>query len=242
MGAIVPTENDKWAEFYDELHEWNDPSECVRFISARTTCGPIGEFAVGTGRVAVPLGNVGHTVFGIDISQAMIDRLNSKRSPNVIGIVGDACDTCFPEKVELAYIVFNSLFSISSFEQQQHFFGNAFAQLQNNGVLIIEGFVPDHSRFPGGRSCQVFERSPTRRLVVSSKHDMISQRIDVEVFYIREDKFHRLTSPARYIHLSEMDLMAKLAGFHLTGRYGNWKEGPLSDYRGNAISVYKRIG
>ena len=43
----MQNDNDKWAEFYDELHEWMYPSECVQFLSRRISCGPVGEFAVG---------------------------------------------------------------------------------------------------------------------------------------------------------------------------------------------------
>lgn len=40
------------------------------------------EFAVGTGRVAIPLREAGVAVAGIELSQAMLDRLRQKSPPS----------------------------------------------------------------------------------------------------------------------------------------------------------------
>lgn len=232
-------QDDKWAEFYDELHQWLNPTDCVNFIRKRCTTGPVGEFAVGTGRVAVPIGNSGIRVFGSDVSHAMINQLNSKQCPNVTGIIGDACRTPFPEKVELAYIVFNSLYTFLSFERQQAFFTNAYQQLTGNGLLIVEGFLPDHSQFHEDKSCRIFELSGTRRTVVNSRHKIADQLIDTKIDYIRDGITHQLTTSTRYIQLDELDLMAQAAGFSLIERYGDWNEKPFSENDKNAISVYQ---
>ena len=47
------------------------------------------EFAIGTGRVAVPLAERGVPVTGIELSQPMIDQLRTKADEATIPVVGD---------------------------------------------------------------------------------------------------------------------------------------------------------
>jgi len=231
-------ENDIWAPWYDELHEYNDPTDCVDFLHGLAAPDPVVEFAVGTGRVAIPLARRGHRVFGIDISSEMIARLAVKANSNVTGIIADATVVTLPECAGVAYIVFNSLYALADSNKQELFFCNAYRQMLDGGLLVVEAFVPDHSR---AAVCRVHDRSPTRRTIVSTKHNLVSQKIDVEVMYLRDNEIHRLFAPTRYIYLSEMDLMARMAGFRLVDRFGGWKHEPLNDQGGNAISVFKKV-
>src|SRR3954452_22686725 len=60
----------------DELR--GDEADAVSFLQSRAPGGPALELAIGTGRIPLPLAELGVRVDGIDISTAMIDRLRSK--------------------------------------------------------------------------------------------------------------------------------------------------------------------
>src|SRR5689334_21662630 len=69
--------------------------------------GPALEFAIGTGRVAVPLAERGVPVTGIELSRPMIDRLRTKVNEATIPvIVGDMATTAAPGTFTLVYLVF----------------------------------------------------------------------------------------------------------------------------------------
>src|SRR5689334_15476658 len=64
--------------------------------------GPALEFAIGTGRVAVPLRQKGIPVAGIEMSPAMVSRLRSKVDEATIPVfVGDMATTVVPGRYAL---------------------------------------------------------------------------------------------------------------------------------------------
>src|SRR5512139_1880543 len=71
-------EYDDFSVCYDLL--WGDMSNDVPFYleMARETGGPVCELACGTGRVLLPFARAGFEITGIDVSQAMLDKLQAK--------------------------------------------------------------------------------------------------------------------------------------------------------------------
>ena len=68
------------------------------------------EFAIGTGRVAIPLSEAGVRVSGIELSHAMIARLREKVGEDRIPVVqGDMSETRVDENFTLAFLVFNTI-------------------------------------------------------------------------------------------------------------------------------------
>ena len=64
------------------------------------------EFAIGTGRVAIPLHRRGIAVSGIELSQPMIDVLRNKVRPDEIPVVrGDMSTTLVDGDFSLVYLV-----------------------------------------------------------------------------------------------------------------------------------------
>ena len=69
------------AKTYDRDHGGQDPqliAQTVDLLSALSEAGPILEFAIGTGRIALPLAAKGHEVKGIELSQPMVAELRKK--------------------------------------------------------------------------------------------------------------------------------------------------------------------
>ena len=71
-------EYDSYSVYYDLL--WGNEQVDVPFYlaMAKETGGPVCELACGTGRVLLPLARAGFEVTGIDVSQAMLDKLQAK--------------------------------------------------------------------------------------------------------------------------------------------------------------------
>ena len=72
------------------------------------------EFAIGTGRIALPLAQRGVRVAGIDNSAAMVARLRDKPGAERIdAVVGDMAATRVDGEFSLVYLVFNTIFNLS---------------------------------------------------------------------------------------------------------------------------------
>src|SRR5262249_28273275 len=72
--------------------------------------GPAVEFAIGTGRVAIPLAGAGVPVTGIELSGPMIEQLRTKADETTIAVVsGDMATTRAPGTYALVYLVFNTI-------------------------------------------------------------------------------------------------------------------------------------
>jgi hypothetical protein len=68
------------------------------------------EFAIGTGRVAVPLAQRGVPVTGIELSHPMIAQLRTKAAEAAIPVIaGDMATARAPSAYTLVYLVYNAI-------------------------------------------------------------------------------------------------------------------------------------
>ncbi|WP_406416653.1 Tn3 family transposase [Streptomyces sp. NBC_00842] len=97
------------------------------------------EFAIGTGRVAVPLVERGVPVTGIELSLPMVDQLRTKADEATIPvIVGDMATSVAPGKYTLVYLVYNTISNLLTQAEQVECFRNAVARLVGSAVNTFE--------------------------------------------------------------------------------------------------------
>ena len=204
--------------------------------------GRVLEFAVGTGRVAIPLAERGLQVSGIDFSAAMIDELYKKTTPEVIkSVVGDMSQTRLPGQFSLVYLVFNTISNLLTQEAQVDCFRNAAAHLQPGGRFVIELGVPDLRLLPPGQKAVVFGSQPGYLGV--DTYDMANQYLISHHFRFDDGQPVELgRSKHRYAWPAELDLMAKLAGMSLEARYADWHGSPFTSESRAHISIYRKDG
>ncbi len=119
------------------------------------------EFAVGTGRVALPLAARGVPVSGIELSTAMAERLRAKDDAQRVKVtIGDMATTRVDGCFRLVYLVFNTIGNLTTQDQQVACFANAAAHLEPGGYFVIEVGVPDLRRLPPGEDARVFSHAP----------------------------------------------------------------------------------
>src|ERR1700730_10870012 len=86
------------------------------------------EFAVGTGRVALPLAARGVPVSGIELSSPMADRLRAKdRDSRVAVRIGDMTTARVEGSFRLVYLLFNTIGNVLTQDRQVACFQNAAA-------------------------------------------------------------------------------------------------------------------
>lgn len=199
------------------------------------------EFAIGTGRVAVPLAQRGVPVAGIELSQPMVDQLRTKVDEATIPvIVGDMATSTAPGQgtFQLVYLVFNTISNLLTQEEQVSCFRNAARHLAPGGRFVIELWVPELRRLPPGLPATVGVCEPG--YILLDTYDVLRQQVVSHHFRFgdgQEAKVFR--SPHRYIWPAELDLMAQLAGFERESRHADWSGTEFTAESGGHVSVYR---
>jgi SAM-dependent methyltransferase len=197
------------------------------------------EFAIGTGRVAIPLAERGVRVTGIELSGAMIEQLRTKAGEEAIPVIaGDMATARAPGEYTLVYLVFNTISNLLTQGEQVACFRNAARHLTAGGRFVIELWVPELRKLPPGQQATVFTSEPG--YIGLDTYDVLQQRVVSHHFRFgagREARVFR--SPHRYIWPAELDLMAQLAGFELEARYADWSGAEFTADSRSHVSVYR---
>jgi SAM-dependent methyltransferase len=116
-----------------------DEVEAVAFLTGLAANADALEFAVGTGRIALPLQATGVHVDGIEQSEHMVDRMREKPSGGQIAVtLGDMSRVTTGRTYGLVYLVYNTIGNLLTQEDQVQCFENAARHLTDNGVFVLE--------------------------------------------------------------------------------------------------------
>ena len=191
------------------------------------------EFAIGTGRIALPLAQRGVRVAGIDLSADMVAQLRKKPSGDEILVaIGDYATTKVEGTFSLVYLVFNSINNQTTKEAQVASFENAAAHLEPGGRFVVEVGVPNTQRL------EVFDLSDTH--VGVDELDFDTQRLVSHHFNLIDGRWERFSIPFRSVSPAELDLMAGLPGMTLCERWSGWEREPFTSESPKHVSVWQK--
>ena len=198
--------------------------------------GRVLEFAIGTGRIALPLAARGVPVSGIDLSEPMVAELRAKPGGDAIPVtMGSMTSTRVDGRFRVVYLVFNTIGNLVSQELQIECFANAAAHLEPGGVFVVELEVPALRRLPPGERFVVFDA--TERHGGIDEYDPATQTL-VSHHYGAQG---HSSMPFRYVWPSELDLMARLAGMQLRDRWADWDRSPFTSESTKHVSVWETL-
>jgi SAM-dependent methyltransferase len=240
------TSSDLWdaetAEKYDEsaAHMFApdvlDPA--VDFLATAAGDGPALEFAIGTGRVAIPLHQRGVPVSGIELSPWMAEELRKKQQ-DIPVVLGDMASTTVPGEFSLVYVAWNALGNLRTQPEQVACFRNAARHLAPGGRFVIELWIPGIRRFPPGQTAVPFHVGTQH--VGFDTYDMATQQGTSHHYQRRGDGTATYSaSNFRYVWPAECDLMAQLAGMELEQRMADWAGSPFTGDSESHVSVWRK--
>jgi hypothetical protein len=217
-----------------------DEADAVAFLAGLAAGRPACELAIGTGRIALPLAAAGVDVCGIDLSQAMLDRLRARPGGADLRVVRGDMTADAPEgEFGLVYLVFNTIGNVLTQQGQVDVFRNVAPRLTDDGVFVVENAVPwrtfartqfvEAERVTADEVVLDVNRFDPTTQLLSENHVTLSGA-GVRMGPIAQ----RLTTPA------ELDLMARLAGLRLLERYGGWRREPFTPDSPLHVSVWGR--
>jgi SAM-dependent methyltransferase len=231
------------ADVYDEWFGGvGDVAATVSFLDSLVPHrqGRFLELAAGTGRLAIPLADLGHDVTGIDVSTAMLDRLHAADpGRRVRTIHGDMVDDLPAGPFDVVFVAFNSLFMLTDPSRQAACFVAVAARLAPAGAFVVDAFVPwEPPR--GGPHFDVRALAADRVVLDFTVTDAIAQTVAGHYVELIDGEAVRLRPhELRWSRVAELDQWAAAAGLAVGERYGDVARADFTDDSSFHISVYR---
>lgn len=232
-----------WAADYDALFEKRDDTAAVAsLVTSLAPGGRVLEMGVGTGRLAVPLAAAGLKVTGVDASSEMLERLRARPGAEGIeAIQGDFVTVDAGGPYDVVLVAFSTLFLVPSQQGQLACLANARRHLNPCGSLIIEAFVPDHSRWVRGQNVAIGRLDSDGVSLKLSIHDPVNQIITTQDVSVGARGTSLRPNVLRYIWPAELDAMALASGLRLVKRAADWVGASFTAGSTSHVSVFERL-
>jgi ubiquinone/menaquinone biosynthesis C-methylase UbiE len=244
-GYDETTYGERFASVYDEWYDGiTDAAACAALVAELADLdgaaggGPVLELGVGTGRLALPIADLGLEVVGLDAAPAMLERLRAKAGTRPIeALLGDmAAPPVGDRRFSVVLVAYNTLFNLIELEQQQRCLANVARCLLPGGSLLVEAFVPAASE----PAEAVSPRTITADRVVLSvsrsdpeRQEALGQYVEITEAGISLRPWHiRWSTPA------QLDALAAGAGLVLADRWADWERSPFHDDAPAHVSRY----
>ena len=237
MKGFNPSFSSETARTYDNSPR-GDEAETVAFL-ARFGKHAL-EFAVGTGRIALPLAAAGVTVDGIELSPGMVARLRAKPGGDQLDVtMGDMSRAGTGRTYSLVYLVYNTITNLLTQDDQVRCFENAARHLAPGGVFVIECGLPSWAARQRHQFIDVETVEVDHVGFDVNRYDPVTQILDENHVTISADGIRFGPIRQRLAHPSEFDLMARIAGLRLRDRWGGWNGEPFTAASTRHVSVYE---
>ena len=244
-GYDASTYGDRFAEVYDDWYgDVTDVGASTARLAALAAGGPVLELGVGSGRLAVPLAQLGVHVHGIDTSAAMVDRLRAKPGGDRVTVtIGDMSELALgdPPPFSVVFVAFNTLFNLATEAEQRRCLQRVGELLAPGGVLVVEAFVPRDDIAAGAEASVAPRRITADEVVLTvSRVDQDAQTITGQHIHLREDGIRLRPWHLRYLSPGQLDGLAADAGLTLAARSAGWSDEPFTASSSVHVSTYHR--
>jgi ubiquinone/menaquinone biosynthesis C-methylase UbiE len=224
-----------WDEgFANRYDEWaSEMTADVAFYVglAREADGPVVELAVGSGRVAIPVAQIGRRVIGIDSSPAMLAQARERAAEAGVDLElqqGDMRDLEVDEPAALVYCPFRALLHLPTWADRRRTFERVAASLRPGGRFAWNAFAFDHN--VAARLDGVEQTEPVPHAV---RYGVGENRIDITL----EDG---AKSSLWWATKNEWLGLIDVSGLELEALYGGFAGEPFGDESREYVFVARR--
>jgi SAM-dependent methyltransferase len=228
-----------FARFYDLIyHQMRDHVDLDFFLDEIDhTGGKILEAGSGTGRLFTDALSRGADIFGIDISESMLNVLKSKITSDQYFRVSlqNILDFSFDFKFDLVIAPFRVMMHLEDKKDQLRAINNVYDHLNDGGRFIFDIFITDLNQLIKGLKDVVdfegeYEPGRKVRRIVSTTPDLINQIINVHfrMEWNENDikKAEEWKVPLRYFFRFELEHLverSKFTNYKIVGDYHGTK-------------------
>lgn len=223
--------------YYDQAYRSRRDDTAYYVRLGRLSGGPVLEYGVGTGRIALELARAGVDVTGIDRSESMLAGLRARLaelppevSRRVRVVRGDMRRARVRRRFPLVIAAFNTVLHLYERKDVEQFLAGVRAHLAPRGRFVFDFSVP-HAEYLGADPARTFGsprfRHPSRGLVryrERFEYDPLAQVLLTEMRFIPEDGTAPFGVPLthRQFFPREMEALLHYNGFtdiSLTGDF-----------------------
>src|SRR6266702_3595805 len=173
---------------YDAVDTRGDEEQTVTFLAQLAGERDALEFAVGTGRIALPLLKAGVRVDGIELSQNMVDRMREKPDGNNVKVtMGDMSRVTTGRRYGLVYLVYNTIGNLLTQDDQVRCFQNAARHLAPGGVFVVECRIPGAPARPYRQFVDAEQVAADAVMLGVCQYDPVTQVLDLNHVRISAD-------------------------------------------------------
>jgi len=234
---------DEVSRRYDAVDTRGDEQETVTFLARLAARGDALEFAIGTGRIALPLSTAGVRVDGIEQSRHMVDRMREKPGGHNLEVtIGDMSRVTTGRTYRLVYLVYNTIGNLLTQDEQVRCFKNAARHLAGDGVFVLECRIPAAPARPGRQFVDAEQIAAGHVMLEVGRYDPVTQILDLNHVRIGAGGITLSPISLRLAQPPEFDLMARIAGLRLRERWGGWNGEPYTAASWRHVSVYEASG
>lgn len=241
IGGLEPEELEYYSDgaWYDAeyVHIRGDIHHYMNVAAAAK--GPILELACGTGRLTIPMAEVGAEVVGVDVAPGMIAQANAKRDRLPPGdrarcefVVGDMRTLRLGRRFDKVILAFNTILHMTRDEDLEATLRTAAEHLRPRGLFHVDLHTPHPAVVPrddpSGRydpQQMIDPRSRDRYIVTeNNQYDPRTQINTMRFYYQQVDVYGKAVGPERCRKLRlrvlfprELDTWLHRTGFEIVG-------------------------
>ncbi len=230
-----------FARFYDLIyHRMRDGVDHAFLLNEiKSVKGKILDVGTGTGRFFIDALEAGADIYGIDISQPMLDVLAGKLSADQAGRISlqNIVDFHYDFQFDLILAPFRVFMHLTEKDDQLRALENVYRHLKPGGRFIFDTFVPDLNQLIRGLHDHVdfegeYEPGRKMRRMVSTQPELMKQLIHIKFLFEwdedGETEREIWSVPLRYFFRFELE--------HLVERSPFEAYEILGDFLGNALA------
>jgi SAM-dependent methyltransferase len=210
------------------------------------------EIACGSGRILVPLARAGHHVNGLDVDEAMLDKISNKAegltniSWKKVDVISDKWDTDFDVVVIAGNLLFNLVTDMDYKKAQKLLITKASQSLVAGGFVYIDYGYTLHPEnwFNYSDEHVVFEGTDCngntgKMSICNSSYSLESGLVK----FLRKYKIYtangivekEIESIKHYATLEQIHKWLVMAGFKIEEEYGDYYYNPIGENTNRAI-------
>jgi 2-polyprenyl-3-methyl-5-hydroxy-6-metoxy-1,4-benzoquinol methylase len=209
------------------------------------------ELGCGSGRLSRALAGRGHSVTGVDISSEMLARGSMRDTTNITYLCEDMMKISFQKRFGAIIIAYNTLNLLIKPERVKHCLQLARNHLQENGLLLLQIFLPGSKTTPSGNAktfqFQIFETPDGGKLIKETLKDCREE----EQLIVLQERYRVRPITGKKEDLSHtMNLLAlpyqawiRLitgVGFTINAQYGDYTLSPFTAGKGSRLLLTAR--
>ena len=250
---------DRFARFYDgDYRNYEDDLPLIADL-AEENGGQLLELGCGTGRVLLPLAEMGYTLIGIDLSAELLEVSRHKLSQTpfanqVTLIQEDLRNFDLPnQQFDFVFCVSNTLMHLTTQTEQLAALRMAHHHLREDGALLIDLFNPDIARLLEVDGLSeladhwVDEETGNQIFKWCTRSLNLAEQIQETLFIYEEilpDGQVKRTPcpfPLRFLWRSEGELLLQMAGFQVEDVWGDFDGSPYDNGSERLIFYARKV-